>query len=193
MTEAGFNFEGVGFWVARRAHLTGGRTAILYDGREIRYRELDARSNRAAAVLSGLGVGKGDRVAVLARNSPEYAEVFIACAKLGAIVVPLNWRLAPPELEFQVGDSGSGTIVYDAEFADSVSAIRPQTPIEGELVIGGERTGGYEPALAGSSDEPPEVEVSADDVLAIIYTSGTTGKPKGAMLTHGNFFWTNLN
>lgn len=187
-TTDGFGYGGIGFWVARRAGLTGGRTAIRFEGRDVSYVELNARVNRAAHALAGLGVGHGDRLAVLARNSPEYAEVLLACAKLGAIVVPLNWRLAAPELEFQISDAGATTIVFDPEFAVA-DALRPLC--KEELALGPE--GSYEQALAGATDEEPRAAVRADDVLTILYTSGTTGRPKGAMLTHGNFFWTNLN
>lgn len=184
-----FEYEGIGFWVARRADLTGSRVAIRYQGRDITYRDLDARTNRTAGALQALGLGKGDRLAILARNSPEYAEVFLACAKLGAIVVPLNWRLAPPELEFQVNDSGAVALVHDVEFSEAVDAFRPSTGLKHVIELG-ER---YESDLAASSEDEPAVGIDGDDVLALIYTSGTTGRPKGAMLTHANFFWTNLN
>ncbi|MGH2740502.1 MAG: acyl-CoA synthetase [Actinomycetota bacterium] len=184
-----FEYEGIGFWVARRAELTGARVAIRHQGHDITYRDLDARTNRAAGALQTLGVGKGDRLAILAKNSPEYAEVFLACAKLGAIVVPLNWRLTPSEIEFQVNDSGAATLVYESEFSEAVDVFRPATGIKEALELGST----FEEALAGSGEEEPGVSIEGDDVLALIYTSGTTGRPKGAMLTHANFFWTNLN
>ena len=189
-----FAFESIGEWTARRALLSRDRTAIVYEGKPTSFGELDRRANQAAAMLQAAGVAPGDRVAVLAGNSPRYAEVFLACAKMGAIVVPLNWRLAPGENEYVLNDSGARVLVYEDELRDAVKAFAPAVPVQTYISFDGSSDAlSYEAALAAADGRPPENAPAAGDVLALIYTSGTTGRPKGAMLTHGNFFWTNLN
>lgn len=160
----GFAYEGIGIWARRRAELTGWRIAVDDGEREITYGALNDAVNRAAWALRARGIAKGDRVAVIAQNSAAYLAVFLACAKLGAVVVPVNWRLAEREIEFVLNDSHASVVLRDEDLT----------------------------SLDGAPEEP-EVLVGGDDPLMIMYTSGTTGKPKGAVLTHANFFWTNLN
>ncbi|MEX2457738.1 MAG: long-chain fatty acid--CoA ligase [Actinomycetota bacterium] len=191
-----FPHESLGLWPARRAELTPDRVAVEFEGRSITYRELDERSSRCADVLAAQGIGPGDRVAALLDNGPEYAEVFLACARLGAIAVPLSTRLAAPELEFMAGDSASALLVYGEAHAATVAAFRSRTGVKSALVVGAAGANGdpgYEEGLAAAAPDRPPHPCGRDDVLAIFYTSGTTGRPKGAMLTHGNFMWTNLN
>ncbi len=184
-----FPADNIGFWMARRAQLTPDRPALIIDGeRTWTFAELDARAARAAGTLAALGVAEGDRVATYLAQGPEYIEVFLACARLGAIVVPLSTRLAAPELEFLANDAECATLVSDASLADTVAQFLSSTAVKQHLVVGE----GYEEALAATEPRAP-VAASPDDVLAIFYTSGTTGRQKGAMLTHANFFWTNLN
>jgi fatty-acyl-CoA synthase len=190
---ATFPFESIGLWTARRAELTPNRIAIEEGGRRTTYAELDDRAARCAGALASAGVGAGDRVAALLDNGREYAEVLFACARLGAILVPLSTRLAPPELEFMASDSGATALVYGAAHAGTVAGFRPGTSIRASFVVGAGDDPSYEEALATASGSRPPVPCGRDDVLAIFYTSGTTGRPKGAMLTHGNLFWTNLN
>ncbi|WP_246074348.1 acyl-CoA synthetase [Nonomuraea terrae] len=162
--------------------MTPDRIAITYAGRHHTYREFRDRVYRLASRLSvGHGVGRGDRVAFLGANQPALVETFFAAGLLGAVFVPLNTRLAVPELRF---------ILHDAEAA--------------LLVLGEERDGdglpgrhvtaaGYEELIAAGSTEPIDEPVAQDDVCLIMYTSGTTGRPKGAMLTHGNLTWNTVN
>ncbi len=187
-----FPFESVGFWLARRASLTPRRVAIRMGGREITYAELDDRAARLAGALTATGVGPGDRVAALLTNGNEYVEAMFACARLGAILVPLSFRLAAPELTFMVNDSGSTVLIYGEEWAGLAEGFRRETGLKAAFVAGAGPDPSYEGALASADPVLEPRAVSPDDVLAIFYTSGTTGQPKGAMLTHGNFFWTNL-
>jgi fatty-acyl-CoA synthase len=190
-----FPFESVGFWLSRRAELTPNRTALRVDDRSFTYAELDDRAARFAGVLGASGVAAGDRVAALLTNGNEYVEALFACARIGAILVPLSQRLAGPELEFMTDDSGSTVLVYSEEWSQLASVVKGRTGVKAAFVAGGGGGGdpSYEDALASAEPVSEPRDVSQDDVLAIFYTSGTTGRPKGAMLTHGNFFWTNLN
>ncbi|MGH2829888.1 MAG: acyl-CoA synthetase [Actinomycetota bacterium] len=187
-----FPYRNIGFWTARRASLTPARIALRAGGRDYTYAELEDRAARAAGALEAAGVSAGERVAAYLPNGIAYVDVFLACARLGAILVPLSTRLAAPELEFIANDSGSATLVCDATLADVVAEFLPGTSIKSVLVAGGPGDDAFEAACAAA--RPAGVrDVAPDDVLAIVYTSGTTGRPKGAMLTHANFFWTNLN
>jgi fatty-acyl-CoA synthase len=165
-------------WIRDTAARTPTRIAIDYLGRELAYAELDRRSEAFAAALLERGLRRGDRVATLTGNSPEHVIVFFACAKAGFMLVPLNWRLAGPELRYQLGDAEPAAFF-----------------VEDEFVALAEATGfAFEPLELPHQGVPPlEGEVAADDGLLLIYTSGTTGRPKGAVLTHANCFWTNLS
>jgi len=188
-----FAFESLGLWPARRAELTPDRVAVDQGGHRLTYAELEDRSARCADALGSSGIGPGDRVAALLDNGHEYVEVLFGCARLGAILVPLSTRLAPPELEFMAADSGATALVYGEGHAEAVAAFRPKTGVKASLVVGAGEDPSYEEALAAAAPSRPPHPCGWDDVLAIFYTSGTTGRPKGAMLTHGNHFWTNLN
>jgi len=142
-----------------------------------------------------MGLARGDRVAALMTNSSEFLEIFFACAKTGVIMVPLNFRLAPPELIYIIGNSSPKVLVYSPDFADKVKAVKAA----GLSLPCYFRHGGgnlpEDPALSDfiapfSEDEPiPATEVTLNDPLFIIYTSGTTGDPKGAVLSHGNILF----
>jgi fatty-acyl-CoA synthase len=181
------------FWPARQAELAPARVALEVGDRSYTFAELEDRAARCAGALSGMGVGLGDRVGAFLHNGVEYVDVLLACARLGAILVPLSTRLAPAELEFLANDAGIGTLVYDGELAETVKAFRHGTGIGSALAVGEADDPSYDTAVGSAAAHQPLEDVSPDDVLAIFYTSGTTGRPKGAMLTHGNFFWTNLN
>jgi fatty-acyl-CoA synthase len=187
-----FPYESVGFWLARRASLTPNRVAVQTGDRSFTYAQLDDRAARLAGVLAATGVGPGDRVAALLANGSEHVEAMFACARLGAILVPLSQRLAAPELEFMTNDSGSTVLIYGEEWAHLVAEFRRGTGLKAAFVVGTGSDPSYEEALRSAEPVVEPRAVSPDDVLAIFYTSGTTGQPKGAMLTHGNFFWTNL-
>ena len=138
-----------------------------------------------AQVLTDGGVSKGDRVAVLSDNRPEYLEVFFGCASIGAVITPISWRLAEAEIAWQIKDSDPALVVAGPEWEVAARADSGR-----DVLVMGE---GYETALSNADETPREDNSALDDPLMILYTSGTTGTPKGAVLTHGNFFFANLN
>ncbi len=188
------NDNGIGYWITRRAALTPERTALVYEDRSWTYAELDREINRAAHALRALGVNHGDRVAYLDLNHPRFFVTMFAAARLGAIFVPLNFRLTAPELSFIINDAGVHTMVHDEMFAPLVDGIRDQIPVRNH-VCATPRDGvrGWDEVMHDQRDSGHDNQVSLDEVAVIMYTSGTTGRPKGAMLTHGNFLWNDVN
>jgi fatty-acyl-CoA synthase len=173
----------LGRWIRDRARTTPARVAIDFDGREVTYAELDDRSERRAAELLAAGLRRGDRVATLTGNSPEHVEALFACAKAGFVLVPLSWRLSAPELAYQLDDCEPAVLLVEDEFAELADASLAEASLRPDRRRIGE---------VGESAGRVDAEVADDDPLFLIYTSGTTGKPKGALLTHANCFWTNL-
>jgi fatty-acyl-CoA synthase len=167
----------LGRWIRDRARTTPGRTAIDHLGRSITYAELDEASERLAGSFLARGFRRGDRIATLTGNSPEHVAVFFACAKASLILVPLSWRLAPRELSYQLEDAEPALFLVEEEHSELAGATgHPFELLEFE----------------GAGDAR-DATVENDDPLLLVYTSGTTGKPKGALLTHANCFWTNLS
>jgi acyl-CoA synthetase (AMP-forming)/AMP-acid ligase II len=165
--------------VLREAAATrGDHVAIRHRDRELTYGELDERSNRLAQALRALGVGKETRVAHLDRTAPEIVELLFATSKLGAVTVPLNWRLAPPELAAVVADAAPAVLLSGEAYA----ATAAELAVPNVVAVGPEyerRLEAYEPVDPGGHGE------SSDTVLQL-YTSGTTGVPKGVLTTHRN-------
>lgn len=167
------------------------RMAIAMGGRELTWAELDDRTSRLAQGLRGLGVGIGDRVAALVPNCVEFCETVLACFKLGATFVPLNYRLAPAELAEIIDRCGATAIVADRGMLDALLDYDEQTVGElGRIVTTSARAGEslFEEVVAVSAPEDPRVDFAADHPAFICYTSGTTGAPKGAVLSHRNVF-----
>ena len=189
----------LGNWLRQRAIRSPNRRAITFEGTTLTYRELQDRIDRVAIVLRDGGIRAGDRVGYLGFNHPAFIETLFAAARLGAIFVPLNFRLTGPELEFIVNDAGCHTIVADSNHLDVLDTIRSDVAVTRWLsveTVGDTRNGWDDYAAAiGAVAEPlgemPPVDAEATAV--IMYTSGTTGLPKGAMLTHANFWWNNAN
>ncbi len=170
----------LGRWIRDRARATPARVAIECGGVQTTYAELDERSERLAAGFLQTGLVRGDRIATLTGSSAEHVVVFFACAKAGLVLLPLNWRLAPPELAYQLEDAEPAVLLSAPEHAETAAALH-------------ERVAGLEDLVAQSNYLPPAAAVEDNDGLLLVYTSGSTGRPKGALLTHANCFWTNLS
>ncbi|MEV5596473.1 long-chain fatty acid--CoA ligase [Streptomyces sp. NPDC052496] len=173
--------EGIGAWAARRARRTPHRTAVVHgDGRRISYAGLYEHATRIAHTLRHHGVRKGDRVGFLGPNRPEFLASLFAAGLLGAVFVPFNVRLSPPELSYQLADCGARVLLR--------SGRSPGAPAgTGVPVVEVDAAGGAGPGT------PVEEAVAPDDPCVILYTSGTTGRPKGAVLTHANLTWNAVN
>lgn len=191
----------IGDWLGKRELLTPDRLALVDDASRLRYtyRQLNERANRLAHGLRHeLGVRKGDRVAVLAKNCIEYLDLLFATGKLGAICVPLNWRLAPAELTYVLNDSGAGVLVVGPDWLSVAAELCEQTMVTALLVLGEqdgelEQATRYDDLLRRAAPGPVVEEVGPEDPHLILYTSGTTGKPKGAVLPHRVMVWNSLN
>ena len=167
------------------------RTALTYvnDGRSWTYAELDAESNRVAQALLAAGVGAGDRIAYLDRNSPEYFLYLFGGAKVNAVSVAVNWRLAVPEMEYILNNSEAAILMVGEEFLDALGQMALPA-VATVIVLGDPGDSGhqtYDQWLAGHPNIDPKTPVDAEDTCYQLYTSGTTGLPKGVELTHANF------
>jgi fatty-acyl-CoA synthase len=171
----------VGSWIATRARLHPDRAAVVVEGTGTRltYAELNALTNRVAHFLRGLGVRPGDRVALALRSEPLYLALYFAAAKIGAVLVPLNTRLAGPELEFQIEDSDPHLLLRDPAI-DIPTAVDTLGPDELRARLPDRTT---EPDLAPGGEAPH----------GLMYTSGTTGIPKAALLPHRKTIFNTLN
>lgn len=162
--------------------------AITADARAITNAELDRRSSRVAQALLAAGAVPGDRVTIIAKNSPEQLELLFGLGKLGAVPVPVNWRLAPAEMLHVVTDAGARIVVADDEFTGHVREIEPRLAAGTTIVtIGGDTYTDYERWIGAHEPIDPMTPVADGDVAMQIYTSGTTGAPKGVLLTNANF------
>lgn len=189
-------------WLVFHADRTPEKLAMIDQGtgRRFTYAEMDERSTRLATYLRDFwGAQPGDRLAILAKNCSEYFEFQFACAKLGAIMLPLNWRLAVPELLYILNDSEATGLVYDCEFADRVPSLLSGTGIRHILSINlGQPPMGdnpvYDDAIASVvPDVVMNPQTTHDTSMTIMYTAGTTGHPKGVLITHGMTFWNAAN
>jgi fatty-acyl-CoA synthase len=187
-------------WIRHHRANRGRKEAVreLATGRSFSYADLDRRADAMAAYLTALGIGRGDRVALLAHNGVEYFDLQFACMRTGAIAVLLNWRLTVTELEYILNDSSPGLLIHDIGFADAAAELQRRCGIGQLLCIdtSAAQAGGnpYEAALETATGRPlAPVALTHDDVVTIMYTSGTTGHHKGAMITHGMNFWNCVN
>jgi fatty-acyl-CoA synthase len=161
-------------WIRDRARLTPDRVAIDHLDREVTFGWLEARSDELAASL-----GHGERVATLTGNTPEQVALLFACAKAGAILTPISWRLSPYEIAYQLDDSDPALFLVEDEYAELAEEALDLASVR--------------PAREAERRSLSQARPAPDDPLLLIYTSGTTGRPKGALLTHANCFWTNLS
>ena len=199
------NIINVGDWIRRWAQIQPDKTAIISEDVPYSYADLNRRVNKLSHFFLHIGVKKGDRVAVLLHNCKQYAEIFFALSKIGGVLVPLNWRLTLPELEFIIKDSGSNVVIFEDEFMDNADMLRKKMHIDMNIscAVGEVNnsqavpswTMDYETSIASFPEFEPETSWSAgvNDPHVVMYTSGTTGLPKGAMLSHRKTFFNVLN
>ena len=184
----------LGSWIGRRAAATPRLPASTFDGHTTSYGELLDRIDRLAAELAAGGVGRGDRVGYLGLNDPMFLITLFAAARIGAVFVPLNYRLTAAELGYILADAGVHTLLADARHAAVAGPVLSGSGVRRALALSA--VPGWEPLpdlLANRGRLAAPVHPRSAEVAVIMYTSGTTGRPKGAMLTHGNLFWNNVN
>lgn len=173
-------------WIAHHAVYTPDKLALVdvATGRNLSYRDLDERIGQLAAGLAARhNVKCGDRVALLALNTTECFEILFACQRLGAIFVPLNWRLSPAELGYILRDCAPAVVIWSEDMGDKIVALRDDIACDVGFAYGSPSE--YETLLAEAGAPPEPLAICGDDTWTILYTSGTTGHPKGALLTYG--------
>jgi long-chain acyl-CoA synthetase len=167
----------------------GDKTALIFQGRETTYAELDREIDRAAAGIAALGVRSGDRVAVLVQNTPHFVEAYFGVERAGGVMIPLNTTYTTEEIGYILGHAEARAIIVAEPFVDRVHGLLQMLPMLEHVVVVGDGapmgTMTWD-QMVGRAGEVPNVRSRDEDLAALVYTSGTTGKPKGAMLTHGN-------
>lgn len=162
-------------------------------GKALTYPELESRTNRLANSLLGMGLRKGDRIAIMLYNCAEFIEIYCALAKIGVVAVPVNWRFVGKEIEYVVNHSDSKAMILDEEFVDIINSVRSnfkKVEDKNYIVVGRTTSEGYsnyERLMAKSLDRVPEVKVDSKETWMQIYTSGTTGTPKGVVRSHESY------
>ncbi len=194
----------IGLLLTKRAEICPHREAFVEFERNRRFTfaELNARANRVANGLLTRGIRPGDRVATLLKNSIEFVETYFAVAKIGAVMVPVNWRLVAGEIAYILQDSGARALVYDSDFDDAVNTLQDaeHSALDVQLWIRRENGAAgtpdwavnYDAFIAAFSGNEPPIGAWDDDNLFIMYTSGTTGRPKGAVHSHDGMLWSQL-
>lgn len=194
----------IAWWVQRWSELHPNKDAVRFAGKAISYRELHHRSARTSCWLQSLGIEKGDRVAAVLANCPEFIELYLACSRLGAIFVPVSFRLAGPELEYILKNARPRLFVFGKEGEEAVkglgaSHMDPALRMAG-IGVGSHTQGvmDYAAKVVLFDGQRPFVSESLgpadpEEPHVIMYTSGTTGRPKGAVLSHRKTFFNCLN
>jgi acyl-CoA synthetase (AMP-forming)/AMP-acid ligase II len=172
------------------------RTAVIYRGQQYTYEEINKSVNRLANSLTELGVTKGDRVAFLFNNSNQFYETFYATLKLGAVAVPLNFRMVSREVKWILDNSGAKVLIYSDAFSSIMDPVKNDLATVQKMVCSGKTAAAnefhFEDLCLRGGTEEPNVNVDIDDWCQIQYTGGTTGVPKGAILTHGCVIFASL-
>jgi fatty-acyl-CoA synthase len=170
-----------------QAELRGDAPVFQFEGRITSYRDFNAHANQVANALLAAGVKKGERVCYIGKNSDHYFEALFGAAKMGAVMAPVNWRLAPPEVVYIVNDCKAAVLFVGPEFIDLARKILPELPSVHTVVAmegGNPEWKSYEAWRDAQSAKDPGVKSEYTDVVLQLYTSGTTGRPKGAMIRH---------
>ena len=182
----------MGSWIERRARTDPDRPALIVGGRPVTYRALAERIRRLACGLDRLGIERGDRIAWLGPNHGAFLEAFFAAGTIGAVLAPVNHRLASSERALVLEDT-EPTVLIEHQ---SVGTTPAPASVRHRLTLGGRATDeamDYEAFVAASPDHVPDARIELDDLLFLPHTSGTTGSPKGVMLSHGNVTWNVVN
>ena len=180
--------------VARGLEQSREKPAIVEGEKQLTFQHFAERIRKIGNVLRDLGLRKGDRVAVLSRNSAESAELYFGVANAGCVVVMLNFRLSPAEILTILTDSRPSVLIVGDDYADLPEQIREDCPfIKHAICIGEPPANGdgclrYETLVAEASTDEPDVDIDEDDIAALMYTSGTTGTPKGCIASHRNLY-----
>jgi fatty-acyl-CoA synthase len=174
----GFRSDNIGTWPEIRARTDGDRIALVAGDERISFGTLEERVARVAGALESAGVRRGDRVAVALKNRPEFIELLFGVARLGAIFVPLNFRLSAAEVSYALTDSESRLVIAQ-------EATREAVEVDVETILVDGPDAGYV-AWRDAADPRDAEPVAPSDPVSIVYTSGTTGSPKGAVITHDN-------
>ncbi|OAT84990.1 long-chain-fatty-acid--CoA ligase [Desulfotomaculum copahuensis] len=179
----------IGGILAGNARRHPDKECLIYGKLRYTYREFNGYVNRMANAMAGLGVCKGKKVALMMQNSDRYVLVFMAAMKLGAVAVPINFRLAAPEVEYILNHSDSVILFFDPKYGELIASLEGKIPGVRYLVRAGageqpQNAMEWDELMAGAAGEEPGVDVNECDDCEILYTSGTTGRPKGALFDH---------
>ena len=182
-------------FLRRAVRLYPDKLAVVDEDRRFTYREFQARANRLSNALLGLGVRRGERVCILSPNSHFFLESFYGTSQIGAILVPLNYRLAATDHEYILNHAGVTAVLVDYEYTGVVDEIRPRLQTVQHWIASSGGTPApsgwidWETLITAAADSaPPPIDLDENDLVSINYTSGTTARPKGVMLTHRNCY-----
>ncbi|BCB04179.1 class I adenylate-forming enzyme family protein [Bacillus sp. KH172YL63] len=180
----------IGSYLEQNARKKKDKVAIKCEGRTYTYKQFNEEVNKLAHGLLALGIEKGDKMALMMKNSDQYVLAFFAGAKIGAVVVPVNFRLTASEVHYILEQSEAAVVFCDGEFEETVTSAREGTSVLHVITTGAPGVVGHHAfdSIVSDNGENPAIEVRDDDDLEILYTSGTTGRPKGALFDHKRIF-----